>query len=74
MLARTPKPGLSFWLAIASFVLTAIMVHPGLAALLAMGVNVVLLAGVRAAARLEGLRAGMTLSNVRGAGDRAVGR
>ena len=65
-------PGASFWLAVASFVLTAILVTPGLAALLAMGVNVVLLAGLRVAARREGLRAGMALPKARGADDRAV--
>ena len=74
MLSRSPSPGASFWLALASFVLTAILVTPGLAALLAMGLNIVLLAGMRIAARREGLRAGMALANVRGAGDRAVRR
>lgn len=53
MLAR-PRP--SHGLVIASLILTAIMVHPSLASLLAMAANAVLLAALRTIAWREGRR------------------
>lgn len=49
-------PRLSHGLVIASLILTAIMVHPSLASLLAMAANVVLLGALRTVAWREGRR------------------
>ena len=49
------------------------MVHPGLAALFAVGANLALLLGLRWAARREGKRAGLALARIPGAGDRRLG-
>ena len=48
--ARSP----SLWLLIAVVVVTATMVHPGVAALITVPVDVALLVGLRWAARREG--------------------
>ena len=49
-------PRLSYGLLVASIVLTAIVVHPSVAALLAMAVNLGVLVAMRRAAFLEGAR------------------
>ncbi len=45
---------LSLWLLIASLVISAVMMRPGLAALIAIGLNAIILIIMRKSAKIEG--------------------
>jgi hypothetical protein len=48
------KRHLSIWLLVASLIISAAMMHPGFAAIIAMGINALILVIMRKSAMIEG--------------------